>query len=196
MQDFNIKAVSGRIRSLREDSGLTMQEMAQATGRSVSEYAAQEAGEQDMSFTFLFKCARKLGVDVVELITGETPHLKGYSLVRAGQGMSIGGNEKFKYVHMAPSLKHRLAEPFVVTIPYLEKEQDQPIHLSYHDGQELDFVISGRMRFSYEGKIEEAGPGDVLMYDSGRGHGMIAIDGQDCVFLSIVMKPEGMAGII
>lgn len=194
--DFNIKAVSGRIRALREDSGLTMQEMAEATGRSVSEYAAQESGEEDMSFTFIFKCARQLGVDVVELITGETPHLRGYSLVRSGQGMQLGGNEKFQYLHMAPGLKHRLAEPFVVTIPYLEKEQDKPIHLSYHEGQELDYVISGRMRFSYEGTLEEAGPGDVLMYDSGRGHGMIAIDGQDCIFLAIVMKPEGIEGII
>ncbi len=196
MKDFNIKAVSGRIRALREDSGLTMQEMAKATGRSVAEYAAQESGEQDMSFTFLHKCARELGVDVVDLITGESPNLKGYSLVRAGNGLPIGGNEKFEYLHMAPNLKHRLAEPFVVTIPYLEKEQDQPIHLSYHEGQELDFVISGRMRFAYEDKTEEAGPGDLLMYDSGRGHGMIAIGGEPCIFLAIVIKPEGKTRII
>ena len=28
------------------------------------------------------------------------------------------------------------------------------------------------------------------MYDSGRGHGMIAIGGEPCVFLAIVMNPE------
>ena len=55
---------------------------------------------------------------------------------------------------------------------------------------ELDFVISGRLRFAYEDHIEELNPGDTIMYDSGRGHGMIAIDGEPCVFLAIVMNPE------
>lgn len=190
MEEPNIKEVANRIRALREDLDLTMQEMAEATGRSVAEYAAQESGEQDLSFTFLYKCAKKLGVDVIELLTGETPHLKGYSLVRAGEGLSIKRRAGFEYLHKAPHLGNKLAEPFVVTAPYLEEEQDKPIHLSYHKGNELDFIISGKLRFAYEDNIEEVGPGDTLMYDSGRGHGMIAIGGEPCVFLAIVMKPE------
>ena len=79
----NIEEVAGRIRALREDLDITMQEMADATGRSVAEYAAQESGQQDLSFTFLYKCAQRLGVDVIELLTGEDPHLSGYSLTRA-----------------------------------------------------------------------------------------------------------------
>ena len=191
MQDPNVKEVAQRIRLLREDCDLTMQEMAEATGRSVAEYAAQESGEQDLSFTFLYKCAKVLGVDVIELLTGETPHLKGYSLVRAGDGLSIKRRAGFEYLHKAPHLQNKLAEPFLVTAPYLEEEQDKPIHLSYHKGMEFDYVISGRMRFAYESHVEELGPGDTLMYDSGRGHGMIAIDGEPCVFIAIVMKPEG-----
>ena len=190
MEEPNIKEVAGRIRALREDFDLTMQEMADATGRSVAEYAAQESGEQDLSFTFLYKCAKKLGVDVIELLTGETPHLKGYSLVRAGDGLSIKRRAGFEYLHKAPHLGNKLAEPFVVTAPYLEEEQDKPIHLSYHKGMELDYIISGKLRFAYEENIEEVGPGDTLMYDSGRGHGMIAIRGEPCVFLAIVMNPE------
>ena len=60
-----IEEVASRIRSLREDLDISMQEMAQATGRSLSEYAAQESSEQDLSFTFLSKCAKRFGVDVV-----------------------------------------------------------------------------------------------------------------------------------
>ena len=190
MEDPNIKEVAQRIRLLREDCDLTMQEMADATGRSVAEYAAQESGDQDLSFTFLYKCAKVLGVDVIELLTGETPHLKGYSLVRAGDGLSIKRRAGFEYLHKAPHLGNKLAEPFLVTAPYLEEEQDKPIHLSYHKGMELDYVISGHLRFAYESNVEEVGPGDTLMYDSGRGHGMIAIGGEPCVFLAIVMKPE------
>lgn len=188
--DPNIKEVAGRIRALREDMDFTMQEMAEATGRSVAEYAAQESGDQDLSFTFLSKCAAKLGVDVIDLLTGETPHLTGYSLTRAADGLSIKRRAGFEYLHKAPHFKGKLAEPFLVTSPYLEEEQDKPIHLSYHKGQEIDYILSGRMRFAYEDHIEELEAGDLLMYDSGRGHGMIAIGGEPCKFLAIVMKPH------
>lgn len=185
-----IEEVASRIRSLREDLDISMQEMAQATGRSLSEYAAQESGEQDLSFTFLSKCAKRFGVDVVELLTGENPHLTGYSLIREGDGLSVKRRAGFEYLHKAPQFKNKLAEPFLVTMPYLPEEQDKPIHLSYHRGQEIDCIVSGHMRFAYEGHVEELGPGDVLMYDSGRGHGMIATGGEPCVFYAIVLKPQ------
>ena len=45
-------------------------------------------------------------------------------------------------------------------------------------------------RFQYEEHTEELGPGDMLLYDSGRGHGMIAIDGAPCKFLAVVLKAK------
>lgn len=42
----------------------------------VEEYIAQESGDEDLSFTFLYKCADKLGVDVIELLTGENRILR------------------------------------------------------------------------------------------------------------------------
>src|SRR5574340_126123 len=151
-----IAEVAGRIRALREDMDLTVQEMADATGTTVAEYAAMESGEQDLSFTFLYRCAERFGVDMVELLTGENPHLTGYSLVRAGEGLAIRRRAGFEYLHLAPNFSHKLAEPFLVTAPYFEAE-------------ELD-------------------AGDALYYDSGRGHGMIAIGGEPCTFLAIVLK--------
>jgi transcriptional regulator with XRE-family HTH domain len=186
----NITEIAYRIKALREDMGFTMQEMADATERSLEEYAAQESGERDLSFTFLYKCADKLNVDVIELLTGEDPHLLNYSLVRAGEGLSIKRRAGFEYLHVAPNFKKKMCEPFVVTAPYLEEEQNAPIHLSAHAGQELDYIISGNMRFAYENHVEELSAGDTLLYDSGRGHGMIATGGSPCVFLAVVFHDQ------
>ena len=186
----DIKEVANRIKALREDLDISIADMAEATMRSIEEYSAQESGEHDLSFTFLYKCAKKFGVDVIELLTGENPHLSGYSLIRSADGLSIKRRAGFEYLHKAPHFKNKLAEPFLVTAPYLEEEQNQPIHLSKHAGQELDYIVSGRMRFAYEDHIEELEAGDILMYDSGRGHGMIAIGDKPCVFLAIVIKPQ------
>ncbi|MDR0349945.1 MAG: cupin domain-containing protein [Coriobacteriales bacterium] len=186
----DVQEVARRIRSLREDLGLSIEDAAEATGRSADEYAAQESGQKDFSFTFLYKCANAFGVDVVELLTGEAPHLGAYELVRKGEGLSIKRRAGFEYLHQAPFFSHKLCEPFIVTAPCVPEEQDAPIHLSYHTGQELDYIISGHLRFAYEEHIEELGPGDTLYYDSSRGHGMIAIGGEPCVFLAVVIRPQ------
>ena len=186
----NRQDVANRIRSLREDNDFTIEEMAKATGRSASEYAARENGDMDLTFTFVYKCARKFDVDVVELLTGESPRLRHYEIVRNGEGLPLERHTDFHYLHKAPHFRNRLGEVFVVDVPYQPESQREPIHLSYHKGQEMDFVLKGRLRFRFEDHFEEAGPGDTLYYDSGRGHGMIAIGGEDAQILAVVFNPK------
>ncbi|MBP3885912.1 MAG: helix-turn-helix transcriptional regulator [Olsenella sp.] len=189
--DEHRKEIANRIRSLREDNDLTIEDMARATGRSAEEYEKRESGEMDLTFTFLYKCAKMFGVDITELMTGESPHIKWYSIVRPEEGMHIDRHSDFEYLHKAPFFKGRLCEPFLVDVPYQEESQNAPIHLSYHKGQELDYVLKGHLRFAFEDHIEEVGPGDTLLYDSGRGHGIIAIGGEDAQILAVVI-PEAI----
>ncbi len=183
-----IADIARRIRVLREDADITTGQMAEVAGISETDYLELEAGEQDISFTVLYRCAEKLDVDIVDLLTGEGPHLTGYSVVRSGAGLSMKRRAGFEYRHLAPTFKDKLAEPFFVTAPFSEEEQDAPVQLSRHDGQEFDYVLSGRLRFAYEGHTEELAAGDAVLYDSGRGHGMIATGGDTCTFLAIVIK--------
>ena len=183
--------IARRIRSLREDNDLTIEDMAEATGRSAEEYEKRESGEMDLTFTFLYKCAKRFGVDITELMTGESPHIKWYSIVRPEEGMHIDRHSDFEYLHKAPFFKGRLCEPFLVDVPYQEESQNAPIHLSYHKGQALDYVLKGHLRYAFEDHIEEVGPGDTLLYDSGRGHGIIAIGGEDAQILAVVI-PEAI----
>ncbi|MCQ2382868.1 MAG: XRE family transcriptional regulator [Clostridia bacterium] len=187
----NMEEIGARIASLREDWGITMQEMAKATGRDVAEYQAMESGQRDLSFTFLYKCADKLKVDVSELLTGESPHLGGYSITRKGKGLDIARDQSFEYLYKAANFKNKLAEPFFVTLPFSEEDLEKEIHLSNHKGQEIDYIINGKMRFAYEGgATEDLAEGDLIMYDSGKGHGMIALDGEPCKFIAIVIRPQ------
>jgi len=189
----DIRQVKRRIRSLRDDVGVSTGDMAEATGVSATEYEAMESGDAELTFTFLYRCGERLGVDMIELLTGESPHLTGYSVVKAGTGLKITRRAGFEYRHLAPNFSHKLAEPFVVTAPYSAEEQEGAIALSRHDGQEFDYVVSGHLRFAFEDHTEDLGPGDAVFYDSGRGHGMIAIGGEPCTFLAIVLKDADAA---
>jgi transcriptional regulator with XRE-family HTH domain len=184
---------------LREDLEISIEDMATATNKTLEQYRALETGTQDFSFTTLYHAANKLGVDMIELLTGEGPHLSGYSIIRAGEGLAIKRRASFEYRHLAPTFKDKLAEPFLVTAPYVPEEQDQPVHLSRHAGQELDFVLSGQLLFAYQDDFElhheRLGAGDALYYDSGRGHGMIATGGEPCTFLAIVFRDSGTPSV-
>ena len=177
-----------RIKELREILELTPAEMAECIGCTEAEYAAHENAEQDFSFTFLHKCAEKFGVDIVELLTGENPHLSFFTVTKAGSGVSMSRRSGFRYQHMAHNLKGKLCEPFIVTAPYSEEEQSKPIALSTHDGQEFDLVLKGALKVRMENHTLVLNEGDAIMYDSGHGHGMIATGGKDCEFLAVVIK--------
>lgn len=186
--NYNIREIAERISALRTMIGFTVEEVAQASGESVESYVSYENGEKDFSFGFLYHCAEKFGVDIVEILTGENPHLSGYTIVRQDQGLPIKREEGFDYYHLAARFKDKLAEPFLVRAPYLEENQSKPIEISTHEGQEFDYILSGRLRFTYEGHIEELEPGDSVFYNSGKTHGMIATGGQECTFLAMVIK--------
>lgn len=190
--DTKITEIAERVRALRDIMDISQEEMAQVCGLSLEEYQKREEGKVDFSVTFLYNCAGRFGVDLMELMTGETPRLKKYSLVRKGKGLDVKRRESFVYEHMAYSFANKTAEPFYVEAPYLEEEQKKPIQLSTHEGQEFDYILEGQLKVSVDGHTEIMGPGDAIYYDSGTPHGMIAVGGQKCVFLAVVIKnPEG-----
>src|SRR5574344_1242227 len=178
--------IAERLKGIREMEELSVEEMASVAGISVEEYKEYETGKKDFTFTVLYNCARRLNMDITELVEGKMPNLNGYSIVRAGHGMSIRRREGFEYLHVAHYMKNRIAEPFVVTAPYMADEQNKPIHLSSHEGQEMDFILEGSLKCSVDGNTEILHAGDCLYYDSGKPHGMIATGGDKCVFLAIV----------
>lgn len=186
--DSKIIEIAQRIKGLREILEISVEEMATYLEVTVEDYIAHENGEMDFSFTYLHKCAQKFGVDIVELMTGENPRLSFFTVTRKGHGISMNRRKGFNYQHMAHNLKGKLCEPFIVTAPYSEEEQDKPIALSTHEGQEFDLVLKGSLKVRMEDHVLTLNEGDSIMYDSGHGHGMIATNGQDCEFLAVVIK--------
>lgn len=186
--ETKIIEIAQRIKGLREILEITPEQMAQYTDVPLEEYLLYETGTRDFGFTFLYECAKVFGVDIVELLTGEKPKLSRYTVVRAGKGLPIRRRQSFTYEHLAYRIKDKLAEPFLVTAPYSAEEQEQPIHLSHHKGQEFDYVLRGSLKFQVGENIEILNAGDSVFYNSGDPHGMIATGGDDCLFMAVVMK--------
>ena len=188
--EYIIEQVAQRIKCMREILELSTKEMAKVTGVSEEEYIASEEGKNDFSFTFLYKCAKKFGIDMTELLVGEMPKLSFYSIIRKGKGLSVKRRSGLVYNHLAYKFKDKIAEPFLVKALYREEEQNQEIFLNTHEGQEMDYILSGSLKCRFEDHIEILHEGDCVYYDSSHGHGMIATDNQDCEFLAIIMEKK------
>ncbi len=189
--DFKIKEIAGRIKELREIVGLSISDMAVKTAVSEAEYTACENGENDLNFAFIYRCALAFNVDVTDIIEGKSPTLKSYTVTRNGQGQRIQKAHGMTYFSLAAAFKNKIAEPLYVKSVYSEEAQHKAIELTTHSGQECDIVVEGSLKVQIGEHTEILYPGDSIYYNSSTPHGMIAVDGKDCIFYAIVLNPTG-----
>lgn len=186
--------VAYRIREMREISGFTQAEMAKKTDVSAAEYAQYEAGQADFPFTFIHKCALAFGIGITDLLEGDSAKLSSYTVTRKGQGQPAAKEDGIEIDSLAPLFRNKIAEPYWVRYDYSETQQNRPIHLTTHNGQEFDLVLSGSLRVQIGEHTEVLDEGDSVYYNSATPHGMIAVGGKECLFLAVVLPGEGAEG--
>ncbi len=185
--------VAGRIREMREIFGFTIKEMAEKTEVSVSQYLQYENGQLDFPFTFIHKCSMAFGIGITDLLEGKSAHLSSYTVTRKGEGQETAKEEGISIKNLAPMFRKKIAEPYWVRYEYDEELQNKPIHLTKHSGQEFDFVMSGRLKIQIGDNVEYLSEGDSIYYNSSTPHGMIAVDGKECLFVAVILPGEEQA---
>ena len=180
-----IKSIANRLRGLREVLELSAQEVAESCHLRVEEYMALESGESDISVNVLQTIARRYGISLDVLMFGEEPKMNAYFITRAGAGVSVERRKAYKYEALASGFRDRKADPVIVTVE--PAPTDAPMHLNSHEGQEMNYVLEGRLLLSLNGKELVLNVGDSLYFDSSLPHGMKALDGRPVRFLAIIM---------
>ena len=189
--DYKIMEMARRIRELRRIMALTPEEMANKTGVTKEEYLRCENGEEDLNFAFIYRCSIAFGVNVTDIIEGYSPTLRSYTVTRAGAGQEIANAHGMTYYNLAYAFQNRIAEPLYVRAAYDAAAEHKDIELTTHNGQEFDLVLEGHLMVQIGEHREVLGPGDSIYFDSDTPHGMIAVQGRDCVFYAIVLNPTG-----
>ncbi|MBR0087771.1 MAG: AMP-binding protein [Lachnospiraceae bacterium] len=182
--------VAVRIRELRDILGISIKEMAQKTEVSEEVYLEYESGTVDLPFTFIHKCSLAFDVGITDLLEGREAHLSSYTVTRKGHGQETAKEDGIEIRNLAPMFLNKISEPYYVRYEYKEELLHQPIHTTTHYGQEFDYVLSGRMKIQVGDNIEYLSEGDSIYYNSATPHGMIAVDGQDCLFLAMILPGE------
>lgn len=180
-----LKQIGLRLKGLRDASELSLEEFAASCNIPLTDYKAYEAGDKDFSINTLKRIANQYNIDLNTLMFDDESRMSSYALTRKEKGLAIKRVEGYKYQALASGFANRIADIFMVTVA--PKDDNTPIHLSSHNGQEFAIVIKGRLLIQINGKDLILEKGDSLYFDPKLRHGMKALDGKPAKFLTVIV---------
>lgn len=182
--------VARKIATVRDSLRLSVEELAERSGCDAGLIRRIEAGELVPSLAPLVKIARALGVRLGTLLDDDTglgpvvtrkDQAEGATRLRSLETGSGAGTLDF--FSLAPGKTARHMEPFLVTV---HPGGGAP---SSHEGEELLYVLEGRIEVAYGKELHALGPGDSIYYDSIVPHRVTAAGGADARLVAVVYAP-------
>ena len=180
-----LKEIAGRVKELREVENVAVEVLAEEINVPAEKIRAYESGSVDIPISYLTKLAQRFNVEITEMITGEEPRLRMYSLCRKGKGISVERFKEYEYQSLVYKFAHKKCEPYYVTVQ--ASKEDKPLYMNSHEGHEFDYVLSGTLKMVIEDKELILEEGDCVYLDSKFRHALKAVGDKDVNFLAIVL---------
>lgn len=187
--------IGGRIRQLRGERAVTLEQLAGEVHLTKGQLSKIENGKVSVPVSTLTRIAAALGVAPGAFFqsTEATPRAR---LVRrkerrviAGRGSKLGHH----YESLAFDLPFEKAfEPYLMTIE--ESRIDPAQNRFKHPGHELLYMLEGKMDYLHGGDEYHLEPGDSLFFDGMIEHGPVGVSGVPVRFLSIISNARDTSG--
>ncbi len=181
---YFIQQIAERLRGLRDALDLGLEDMAGQCGISAAQLEEYESGTVDIPVSFLHSLSSACGVEMTALMFGSEPNMNSYFITRAGRGVKVERTGAYSYQDLAAGFQHRVMAPFMVTVE--PSRQEGPLALNSHEGQEFNYVVEGTLEITVAGKANVLNPGDTIMFDARKPHGMRAIGDTPVRMLAII----------
>lgn len=186
---MNLVELAERIRALRIDQRLTLEEVASRTGLTRSWLSKVENFRVTPSLPALAEIARALGVTTSKLVEGldEKPAL---TIVRSDERKIVERDQSSEntavYHSLAYRRKSRSMDPFIITLPPGVARKEAMAHV----GEEFLLVESGNVDFEYDGEVIHLGTGDSLYFDASIPHRLINSYEAEALVLCVFQSPQ------
>ncbi|MDZ7760859.1 MAG: cupin domain-containing protein [Desulfovermiculus sp.] len=176
-KDLGQLGVGEKIRRMRSNKGLSLQQLAEKTGLSKPLISQIENEQVSPPISTLLKIANSLDTDISFFFQDQVREVK-TAVVRNTERVisprrQVQGKAKLGYTYeaLAATKPFKTMEPFLVTFEV--KGPEDVIKFS-HEGEEFAFVLEGQLEFSTEAETIVLNPGDSLYFDSDQLHGFRA----------------------
>lgn len=185
--------VGEKIKELREDMALSLEEMSGRTGIAEAMLSQIENHMVSPPLGTLIKIARGLEIDVGTFFRGDAEG-QPYSLVRHDERKRVsrvaskeGIDYGYEYESLGYDLKGHRMEPFLITLKPSEFEDKG---LSRHAGEEFIFVLNGEMEAVLGDHKDILEAGDSIYYKSSMPHRVSAHGGKEAKILAVLITSD------
>jgi quercetin dioxygenase-like cupin family protein/DNA-binding Xre family transcriptional regulator len=176
--------VGERLRALRQERGLSLAELADATGISTSFLSLVETGRSDITLGRLMRLVKFFDTSVEELIP-DAPPLDA-SLVRAGERRRVYSPNEGMDVYLLSPDTERAMMPLIV---HFEPDAGLAEHAS-HEGDEFLHVIEGALQVTVDDQAVTVEAGDSFYFAADHPHLLRNVfDGTTRIF-AVVSPPS------
>ncbi|MBW1777442.1 MAG: cupin domain-containing protein [Deltaproteobacteria bacterium] len=165
-----VEEIGSRIRTLRQEKGLSLEELSRITGYDTAFLAQIESDQLQPQLGTLIKLSKALDSAFGRLVSGVGSRL--YSITRKDEQKIVsrstsqkGKKKVYTYKSLAPEVKGRHMEALIV-----ELEENPEEETSVHEGEEFIHVLDGTVLLKIAGDAFELNPGDSAYYLSTTPH--------------------------
>lgn len=189
------ESVGRRVRGLRNQRGLTLAELARRTGLSLPFLSRLERGAATMTIANLVRITAALAVPLKDMFE-DGPRPARLALSRAGDARARGDRlaaAGYSYRRLAAGMPDTSAEAFELEFPVTSSPL---IPLVRHAGEEVLYVLSGRIEFQVGDERFEMRAGDCLHFDAEQPHMGRNLGRAPARMLMVVMNHRSATGAV
>jgi transcriptional regulator with XRE-family HTH domain len=172
---LNEDKIGSRIRKLRIERNLTLNDLAKTTGYTSGYLSKVENSVKAPPVSTLIGLAKALGVDIEAFFSEEKKRIS-FSLLRKSERLEMGdpaGNlADYAYQPLVSSYPNRKMNPYILTV----FKDFQGINNFHHQGEEFLFMLEGRAEFTHGDQTVTLEEGDAIYFDASIPHHGVALD--------------------
>ena len=176
--EVSLESIGERIRILRQEKGLSLDELSGLTGFDIEFLKDIETSKVQPQLGTSIKLSKALDSAFGRIVSGIGDKL--YSITRKDEEIQIsrstskkGQKEIYTYMSLAPDVKGRHMEALIVR---LKENPDK--EMSVHAGEEFIYVLKGAVSLTIGSDAFELEPGDSVYYLSTTPHQIAAKTGE------------------
>jgi transcriptional regulator with XRE-family HTH domain len=169
-----VEAIGERVKRMREEKGLTLDELSNLTGFEVEFLKRIENNKVKPQLGTIMRLSKALDSAFGRLVSGVGNKL--YSITRKDEQKIIsrstskkGQQKAYTYKSLAPEVQGRHMEALVVQLEALSEPEP-----SFHDGEEFIYVLDGTVSLRIGEDAFDLEPGDSAYYLSTTPHIIMA----------------------
>jgi len=172
--------IGKKIKRVRTDKNVPLERIANETGFSVDYLKEVECGQAMPPVGAILQIARALEIDSASLLKEPGSSLQKRIKTHTKR------TENYAYKTLTPGTESKHLKAFKVVIDAQQEHKGVDYH---HEGEEFDYVLSGKVQVTVGSHVNILSAGDCLHFNSGIPHKLKSISAECAELIVVIYTP-------